>query len=77
MLTLHDYRASLNGWKVRGLLGLLGSEYRYREIAPFQGESRTEAFLRLNFERYAALSAWLRRVAAEIGLDYSVSPYTV
>ena len=48
MLTLHDYRPSLNGWKVRVLLGLLGIEYRYREVALFQGESRTEEFLRLN-----------------------------
>jgi glutathione S-transferase len=48
MLTLHDYRPSLNGWKVRVLLGLLGMEYCYREVALFQGESRTEDFLRLN-----------------------------
>jgi glutathione S-transferase len=48
MLTLHDYRPSLNGWKVRVLLGLLGMEYGYREVALFQGESRTEDFLRLN-----------------------------
>ena len=48
MLTLHDYRPSLNGWKVRVLLGLLGIEYRYREVALFQGDSRTEEFLRLN-----------------------------
>lgn len=48
MLTLHDYQPSLNGWKVRVLLGLLGIPYRSREVALFQGESRTEAFSRLN-----------------------------
>lgn len=48
MLTLHDYQPSLNGWKVRVLLGLLGTPYRSREVALFQGASRTEAFLQLN-----------------------------
>ena len=48
MLTLHDYQPSLNGWKVRVLLGLLGTPYHSREVALFQGESRTEAFLQLN-----------------------------
>jgi glutathione S-transferase len=48
MLTLYDYQPSLNGWKVRVLLGLLGTPYRNREVALFQGESRTESFLRLN-----------------------------
>jgi glutathione S-transferase len=48
MLTLHDYQPSLNGWKVRVLLGLLGTPYRSREVALFQGESRSEAFLKLN-----------------------------
>ena len=48
MLTLHDYQPSLNGWKVRVLLGLLGIPYRSREVALFQGESRSEAFLKLN-----------------------------
>lgn len=48
MLTLHDYQPSLNGWKVRVLLGLLGTSYHSREVALFQGESRTEAFLKLN-----------------------------
>lgn len=48
MLTLHDYQPSLNGWKVRVMLGLLGVPYRSREVALFQGESRTEDFLRLN-----------------------------
>jgi glutathione S-transferase len=48
MLTLHDYQPSLNGWKVRLLLGLLEVPYRTREVALFQGGSRTEEFLRLN-----------------------------
>jgi glutathione S-transferase len=48
MLTLHDYLPSQNGWKVRVLLGLLGTPYRTRPVAIFQGESRTEAFLKLN-----------------------------
>ena len=48
MLTLHDYQPSLNGWKVRVLLRLLRQSYRTREIALFQGETRSEAFLRLN-----------------------------
>jgi glutathione S-transferase len=48
MLTLHDYQPSLNGWKVRVLLGLLNIPYRSHEVALFQGESRSEAFLRLN-----------------------------
>ena len=48
MLTLHDYQPSLNGWKVRVLLGLLRTPYRTREVALFQNESRSEAFLKLN-----------------------------
>lgn len=48
MLTLHDYQPSLNCWKVRVLLGLLGTPYRSREVALFQDESHTEAFLKLN-----------------------------
>jgi glutathione S-transferase len=48
MLTLHDYQPSLNGWKIRVLLGLLEVPCRSREVALFQGESRTEPFLRLN-----------------------------
>jgi glutathione S-transferase len=48
MLTLYDYQPSLNGWKVRVLLGLLGIPYRRREVALFQGESRSEAFFKLN-----------------------------
>ena len=48
MLTLHNYFPSLNGWKVRVLLGLLGTPYRTRPVAIFQGESRTDEFLKLN-----------------------------
>ena len=48
MLTLHDYQPSLNGWKIRVMLGLLGVPYGSREVALFQGESQTEDFLKLN-----------------------------
>lgn len=48
MLTLHDYLPSQNGWKVRTLLNLLGLEYHLREVDIFAGESRTEAYFRLN-----------------------------
>jgi glutathione S-transferase len=48
MLTLHDYLPSQNGWKVRVLLGLLGAPYRSRNVSIFEGESRTDAFLKLN-----------------------------
>lgn len=48
MLTLHDYQPSLNGWKVRVLMGLLGTIYQSHEVALFQGESQSSAFLRLN-----------------------------
>lgn len=48
MITLHDYQPSLNGWKIRVLLSLLRTPYRTREVALFQGESRSEEFLKLN-----------------------------
>jgi glutathione S-transferase len=48
MLTLHDYQPSLNGWKARVLLDLLGLPYQTREAALFQGETRREEFLQLN-----------------------------
>jgi glutathione S-transferase len=48
MLTLHDYLPSQNGWKVRVVLGLLDIPYRARYVSIFEGESHTEAFLRLN-----------------------------
>lgn len=46
--TLYDYQPSLNGWKIRVLLGLMGMPYRSHEVALFQGETRSDSFLRLN-----------------------------
>ncbi|MBB3656082.1 glutathione S-transferase [Rhizobium sp. BK650] len=48
MFTLHDYLPSQNGWKVRVLLGLLEMPYSSRSVSIFEGESRTETFLKLN-----------------------------
>ncbi|TPN76694.1 glutathione S-transferase family protein [Mesorhizobium sp. CU2] len=48
MLTLYDYLPSQNAWKIRVLLGLLGIGYESRIVSIFEGESRTEAFLKLN-----------------------------
>ncbi|KUM25112.1 glutathione S-transferase [Mesorhizobium loti] len=48
MLTLYDYLPSQNAWKVRVLLGLLGIAYETRQVSIFEGESHTEAFLKLN-----------------------------
>lgn len=48
MLTLHEYSPSLNCWKIRVLLDLIGTPYRSREVALFRGESRTDDFLKLN-----------------------------
>ncbi|HXI85905.1 MAG TPA: glutathione S-transferase family protein [Parvularculaceae bacterium] len=48
MLILHDYPASLNGWKAHVLLGLLGLDYEVRPVAIFSGESRTAEFLEKN-----------------------------
>ena len=48
MLTLHDYLPSLNGWKIRVFFSLLGTPHRIREVALFQGESRSQTFLQLN-----------------------------
>lgn len=48
MLTLHDYLPSMNGWKIRVLLGHLGIAYHSKPIAIFSGESRTQGFLNLN-----------------------------
>jgi glutathione S-transferase len=48
MPILHDYLPSQNGWKVRVLLGLTGTEYTTQPVAIFGGESRTEEFLELN-----------------------------
>ena len=48
MLTLHDYLPSQNGWKARVLLGLLKIPYQSRMVSIFEGESHTDAFLKLN-----------------------------
>lgn len=48
MLTLHDYLPSMNGWKVRVLLGHLGIAYQSKPVAIFSGASRTRDFLDLN-----------------------------
>ena len=48
MLTLYDYLPSQNAWKIRVLLGLLGIGYETRIVSIFEGEGRTEAFLKLN-----------------------------
>ncbi|MEZ2329803.1 glutathione S-transferase family protein [Mesorhizobium sp. RCC_202] len=48
MLTLYDYLPSQNAWKIRVLLGLLGTAYETRIISIFEGESHTDAFLKLN-----------------------------
>ncbi|RVD61626.1 glutathione S-transferase family protein [Mesorhizobium sp. M2D.F.Ca.ET.185.01.1.1] len=48
MLTLYDYLPSQNAWKIRVLLGLLGIAYETRMVSIFEGESRSEAFLKLN-----------------------------
>ena len=48
MLTLHDYLPSMNGWKVRVLLGQLGVAYQSKPVEIFSGASRTPDFLHLN-----------------------------
>ncbi|TPK92171.1 MULTISPECIES: glutathione S-transferase family protein [unclassified Mesorhizobium] len=48
MLMLYDYLPSQNAWKIRVLLGLLGIAYETRMVSIFEGESHTEAFLKLN-----------------------------
>ncbi|MER9407035.1 glutathione S-transferase family protein [Mesorhizobium caraganae] len=48
MLTLHDYLPSQNGWKARVALGLLKIPYESRMVSIFEGESHTDAFLKLN-----------------------------
>ncbi|ESX11331.1 MULTISPECIES: glutathione S-transferase family protein [unclassified Mesorhizobium] len=48
MLTLHDYLPSQNGWKARVVLGLLNIPYESRLVSIFEGESHTDAFLKLN-----------------------------
>jgi glutathione S-transferase len=48
VLTLYDYLPSQNGWKIRVLLGLLKISYRSHLVSIFEGESRSEHFLKLN-----------------------------
>ena len=48
MLTLYDYLPSQNAWKIRVLLGLLRIDYETRIVSIFEGESHTDAFLKLN-----------------------------
>ena len=48
MLTLYDYLPSQNAWKIRVLLGLLDIAYETRMVSIFEGESHTDAFLKLN-----------------------------
>jgi glutathione S-transferase len=48
MLTLFDYPASENAWKVRQLLQHLQRPYRTVHISIFEGEGRSEAYLRIS-----------------------------
>lgn len=48
MITLYNYGPSQNGYKVRLLLAQLGRDYRQVDVAIFDGESRTPAFLQKN-----------------------------
>lgn len=48
MLTLYDYLPSQNAWKVRQLLHHLGRPYRTVEISIFEGEGRSESYLRIS-----------------------------
>jgi glutathione S-transferase len=48
MLTLFDYPASENAWKVRQLLQHLQWPYRSEKISIFEGEGRTEDYLRIS-----------------------------
>jgi glutathione S-transferase len=48
MLTLYDFAASGNGYKVRLLLNQLGIPYRYMETDILKGETRTEEFQAIN-----------------------------
>ncbi len=48
MITLHDYRPSQNGYKVRLLLNHLGRAYREKPVAIFAGEGRRPEFLAKN-----------------------------
>jgi len=48
MLTLYDFAASGNGYKVRLLLNQLSIPYRYVETDILKGATRTEEFLAIN-----------------------------
>jgi glutathione S-transferase len=48
MLRLYDYLDSGNGYKVRLLLHQLGRPFELVEVDILNGETRTEAFLRMN-----------------------------
>ena len=48
MLTLFDYLPSQNAWKVRQLLHHLGQPHQTVLISIFEGEGRTDAFLRIS-----------------------------
>lgn len=48
MIKLHDYLPSMNGYKVRMLLGLLGLHYEHVPVAIFRGESHVPEFLDKN-----------------------------
>ncbi|GLQ98619.1 glutathione S-transferase family protein [Dyella mobilis] len=48
MLTLFDYPASENAWKVRQLLHHLQLPYRSEKISIFEGEGRTADYLRIS-----------------------------
>lgn len=58
MLTLYDYFPSQNAWKIRVLLGLLGIAYETSIVSIFEGESHTEAFLKLNRRARCPCSDW-------------------
>jgi glutathione S-transferase len=48
MLTLYDYPASQNAWKVRLLLHHLGRPYRTEIVSIFEGEGRSAEYLALS-----------------------------
>ncbi|WP_233840055.1 glutathione S-transferase family protein [Dyella sp. 2HG41-7] len=48
MLTLFDYPASENAWKVRQLLHHLKRPYHTVNVSIFEGEGRTAAYLRIS-----------------------------
>lgn len=48
MLTLFDYPASQNAWKVRQLLQHLQRPYHTVQLSIFEGDGRSDAYLRIN-----------------------------